>query len=334
MMNDVNTMFFKNKKVLVAGGTGLIGRPLVEMLIAQGAAVRIASLDDRERAHPHAEFIKTDLLDLRNCIRVCDGMDYVFNLLGVKGYPGLNVTRPASFMYPTIQLAMQMLEAARQCRVEGYLYTSSLAVYDTAERFEEDKVWQTMPAKNDWFAGWSKRIGELQAEAYRIEYEWDRIAVVRPANVYGPYDNFHGLNAMVIPSLIRRALSGEPTLTVWGDGSAVRDFIHADDVARAMLTIAEKMPGKPVNIGSGDGVTIRRLVEIITTNLDHDLEVVWDDSKPTGDSVRVLDTRRAADLGFVPEISLEQGIADVMEWYKRMGRTSGTSRRYDVFANS
>ena len=106
-------------------------------------------------------------------------------------------------------------------------------------------------------------MGELQADAYRIEYAWKDIEIVRPANVYGPYDNFDPKNAMVIPSLIRRAMSGEDPLVVWGDGSAIRDFIFARDVARGMLLVMEKAPGLPINLGSGTGVDIKTIVEII-----------------------------------------------------------------------
>ena len=125
--------------------------------------------------------------------------------------------------------------------------------------------------------------GELQAEAYRIEYGWDRIAIVRPANVYGPYDNFELGNAMVVPSLIRRALLGENPLSVWGDGSALRDFVHARDVAAGMLVALERGLGQPLNLGSGTGVSIQELVEVITGELEVKPEVVWDASKPSGD---------------------------------------------------
>ena len=162
-------------------------------------------------------------------------MDIVFNLAGVKGSPAMANERPASFLVPTITFSYNMMEAARREGVERYLYTSSIGVYAPAEYFREDDVWKTFPSPHDRFAGWAKRMGELQAEAYKIEYGWDKISIVRPANVYGPYDNFDPANAMVIPSLIYRALDGEAPLTVWGDGTPIRDFIHARDVARGMM---------------------------------------------------------------------------------------------------
>lgn len=320
---------YKGKKVLVTGGTGLIGRPLVEMLIELGAKVRIASLDDPSRAHPEADFKHVNLMNFENCMQVCEGMDYVFHLAGIKGSPAMTSKKPASFFVPTILFNTNMMEAARQCGVKKYLFTSTIGVYSPAEIFYEDDVWKTFPSENDRFAGWAKRMGELQAEAYKIEYGWNEIAVVRPANVYGPYDNFDPENAMVIPSLIKRALDGENPLIVWGDGSPIRDFIHAKDVARGMLIALEKGTGKPINLGSGIGVSIKEIVEIIVNNMKIKPKVVWDTSKPSGDKKRLMDMYRAKALGFEPTISIEEGIKEVMDWYQK--NRDIVDKRYNVF---
>ena len=119
--------------------------------------------------------------------------------------------------------------------------------------FYRGRCLEDLPSENDKFPGWAKRVGELQAEAYAIEYGWKKVSIVRPANIYGPYDNFDPANSMVVPSLIRRALAGEDPLTVWGDGSPIRDFIHAEDVARGMMLAVEKGVTEPINLGSGTG---------------------------------------------------------------------------------
>lgn len=320
---------YQGKKVLVTGGTGLIGRPLVELLLDAGAQVRIASLDDPSRAHPDAEFIKTNLMHLDNCLDACDGMDYVFHLAGVKGSPAMTAKKPASFFVPMLSFNTNMMDAARQQGAQKYLYTSSIGVYSPAEVFYEDDVWKTFPSPNDRFAGWAKRMGEMQAEAYAIEYDWKDIAIVRPANVYGPYDNFDPANAMVIPSLIRRAMDGENPLTVWGDGTAVRDFIHARDVARGMMKVLENGCGQPVNLGSGVGVSVKEIVETITGLMDEKPEIVWDTSKPSGDKKRLMDVKRAESIGFKPEISLKDGIQEVMSWYR--DNKSEIDKRFNVF---
>jgi GDP-L-fucose synthase len=324
-------MSFKDKKVLVAGGTGMIGIPLVEMLIERGAKVRIASLDDPSRAHPEAEFIQINLMSFDNCLQVCQSMDFVFNLLGVKGSPAVTTAKPANFFVPTILMDTQLMEAARQAEVEGFLFTSSVAVYSPAEVFYEDDVWQTFPSPNDRFAGWAKRMGELQAEAYKIQYGWQRIAIVRPANVYGAYDNFDRENAMVVPSLIKRAVDGENPLVIWGDGTPERDFVHARDVARGMIIAAENASCQPINLASGVGVSIKKLVETIVSNLDSKPEVVWDTSKPKGDQKRILDISKANAIGFQPKISLEEGVKEVMQWYAK--NKDKISKRYDVFGS-
>ncbi len=321
--------FYKGKKILVTGGTGLIGRPLVEMLIEKGAKVTIVSLDDFSRAHPAAKFLKLDLTDINNCLRATKRMDCVFHLAGIKGSPKMTRERPASFFVPTILFNTNMMEAARRSGVKHFLYTSTIGVYAPAKVSHEDEVWKTFPSENDKFAGWAKRMGELQAEAYKIEYGWNKISIVRPANVYGPYDNFDPENAMVIPSLIARALGGENPLVVWGDGTPIRDFIHARDVARGMMLVMEKGETRPVNLGSGKGYTIKRIAEIIKKNTPGKLKIIWDKSKPSGDKKRLMDISRARSLGFTPKVSLEDGIAEAMEWYKNNKHL--INKRYNVF---
>lgn len=322
--------FYKNKKVLVTGGTGLIGRPLVEMLVAQGAIVTIVSLDDPSRAPQGIIFKQADLREFSNCLDICKDQEIVFQLAGIKGSPAMTSKRPASFFVPTITFSINMMEAARRCGVERFLFTSSVGVYSPAEVFYEDDVWKTFPSPNDRFAGWAKRMGELQAEAYKIEYCWDKISIVRPANVYGPYDNFDPNNAMVIPSLIKRAMDGENPLTVWGDGSPIRDFIHARDVALGMMLAIEKGINEPINLGSGTGVTIKELAEIVAANVPNGpLKIVWDTTKPKGDAKRLMDMSRAHTYGFQSQISIEQGIKETIAWYVKNCNT--VNNRYNAF---
>lgn len=321
--------FYENKRILVTGGTGLIGRPLTELLMAGGADVTVVSLDDPSRAPKGVTFVKADLRNFDNCIAACRGKDIVFNLAGVKGSPKMTAQMPASFFVPTLQFSVNMMEAAFRAGVERYLFTSSIGVYEPAEVFYEDAVWKTFPSPNDRFAGWAKRMGELQAQAYEIQYGWDKICIVRPANVYGPFDNFDPENAMVIPSLIRRAAGGERPLAVWGDGSPVRDFIHARDVARGMMHVVAQGYNKPVNLGSGVGVTIREIAEIVARLMADPCKIVWDTSKPAGDARRLMSTQRAESLGIRPAIALEDGIRETIEWYR--GNASAADKRYNAF---
>jgi len=321
--------FYNNKKILVTGGTGLIGQPLVEELIKKGAFVTVVSLDDKSRSNKNVKFIKSDLRYFENCLDVCKNKEIVFHLAGVKGSPEMTAKQPASFFFPTISFSFNMMEAARRMGVEQYLLTSSIGVYAPSKIFYEDDVWNSFPSPHDRFAGWAKRMCELQAESYSIEYKWDKVSIVRPANVYGPFDNFDPKNAMVIPSLILRALSGENPLKVWGDGSAIRDFIYSRDVALGMMKVVERGFNKPINIGSGKGITIKEIVEIIIQNTNQNKTIEWDTSKPSGDSIRIMDTSTQKKLKILNETSIEEGIKETIEWFKKNQHM--ISNRYNSF---
>ncbi len=319
--------FFKNKNILVTGGTGMIGHALCKLLINKEANVTVASLDDKNRSLKDTKFKKIDLRSFENCLEVVEGQEMVFHLAGVKGNPKMTAERPASFFVPTLQFSLNMMEAARRAKIKNYLLTSSVGVYEPADIFEEDKVWKTFPSSNDKFAGWAKRMCELQAEAYLIEYGWNNVSIVRPANVYGPFDNFDPQNAMVIPSLIYRALEEKGPLNVWGDGSPIRDFIFSEDVARGMLICMEKGITKPINLGSGGGVSIKNVAETIANICGK--QIKWDISKPTGDKIRIMDTTRAENFGIKSQFSLEDGIKKTIEWYTK--NQNLISSRYNSF---
>lgn len=308
-------MDFKGKNVLVAGGTGLIGTPLVKILIEEeGAKVRVVSLDDISRCHKDAKFLDFDLMHFGNCLTACSGTDFVFNLLCLKGSPKAMKEEPATFFDANIFLDLNVLRAAHQCGVTGYLLASSLAVYPPAEIFcEDDADNEKLPSKNDEFAGFAKLAGEKQAKAYVKQYGM-KISMVRPANTYGQWDDFESERAMVVPSFIRRALLGENPFILRG-ASQIRDFIYCDDVARGMVHVAKLEESRPVNLGSGTGYTLLQLANAVLGNLEKKPEIILQYSQSLGDKQRVLNTDRAKSLGWCPKISLEEGIKKTMEWY-------------------
>ena len=292
---------FKDKNILVTGGNGMIGKALVELLYdTTSANIMVADLPN------------VDLRDRDDCKSICEGHDIVFHLAGIKGSPQRCMEAPASFSVPMIQFNANMIEAAYNAGVEWFLYTSSVGVYHPTEVFVEDDVWSTFPSENDWYAGWAKRIGEMNVEAYMEEYRWNKCSIVRPANVYGPNDNF-GEWSMVVPSLIKKAYENE-VLEVWGDGSPIRDLIYAEDVVRGMIHMVQNEVTEPVNLGSGTGVTIKEIAEIVAKYFDK--EIVWDTTKPMGDMKRLMDMSRAKSYGFESKISFEDGIQKTIEWYK------------------
>lgn len=320
---------FKGKNVVVAGGTGMVGNQLVLQLEKNGANVRVASMDDPRRVPHLKDFHQVDLTDIRNCYDVCKGMDYAFNLLCTKGSPAVANKFPVKYIEPMGFYNMNLLKAAYDSGLEGYLLTSTIGVYPPAEIFKEEMAFTAMPSPKDFFPGFAKMHAEAHARAYIQEGKWTNIAIVRPTTIYGPYDNFEGKNAQVIPSLIKRAVDGDDPFVVWGNGSGVRDFIYSSDVARGMLFAAEHGAGKSINLGSGNGTTIRELVELILDNLPKKPKVVFDASKPRGDVRRIMDTTLAKSLGFEPVVSLQDGIQQTMEWYAA-NRDDG-KLRYDEF---
>ena len=296
-----------DKNILVTGANGMIGKELI----------RILKEEYKPRYITDADLPLHDLRNRDDCKLLCDGQDIVFHLAGIKGSPQRCMEAPASFSVPMIQFNANMVEAAHDANVDWFLYTSSVGVYHPADVFVEDDVWKTFPSENDWYAGWAKRIGEMNVQAYMKQHDCNKCSIVRPANIYGANDNF-GQWSMVVPSLIKKAVeSKDGTLKVWGDGSPIRDLIYADDVARGMMYMVENKVTDAVNLGSGTGVTIKRVAEIVSDYFD--LEIEWESDKPMGDSKRVMDTSRAESYGFKAETSFEDGIVKTIKWYLEQG---------------
>ena len=303
--------FFMGKKVLVTGGTGLIGREVSRLLLELGAQVRVVSLD-KVKVDPNIDLIYGDLTSLNFCIEQTKDIDCVFHLAGVKGSIEVTKAKPASFFVPLLMFNTNVLEAARINNVKRLVYTSSIGAYSSAEVFIETENRDGAP--QDMFPGWAKRMAELQIEAYRQQYGLDW-AVVRPCNVYGPGDNFDPENAMVIPSLMMRIANGEKPLKVWGDGNAVRDFAYSTDVAIGTIqALHYGTRGDFVNLGSGLGYSIRELVETMRDFIDFEFE--FDISKPAGFPKRVMDISRAREwIKYDPNTSLREGLENTWKWF-------------------
>jgi GDP-L-fucose synthase len=327
-----NNNFYYKKKVLVAGGTGLVGQPLVKKLIKLNAKVYVASKDDK-RLSPKGiiNFYKTDLTKLNNCIRVTKNKDIVFNLLGITGSPKINQLYPASFMMSNLNLALNLLEASKINKIKNYLFTSTYGVYGPDMSMKEDNVWKTFPSEQDKYAGWAKRIAELQIEAYKKEFKFKGIHIVRPGNIFGPYSNFNPANSMVVSSLIKRMTDKENPLKVWGDGTAVRDFIFSEDVAEGMLKVVAKNIQVPINLGSGKGYSIKKLVTAIVNYkyIENKPKIIFDKSKPSGDKKRVLDIRRAKKLKVYKISNFQNSIDKTIDWY--LTNKKKTKLRFNYF---
>lgn len=310
---------FKNKNILIAGGTGMVGIPLSKKLYDLGANIYIASLDKMKSDQKKIvrKFYKLDLISVENCLKVTKDKDIVFNLLGVTGSPQINYSNPGSFMMSNLYCAVNLLYASQKNNVKRYLYTSTYGVYGKSLKMKEENVWKTFPSEHDKYAGWAKRMGELQVEAYQKEYNFEGLHIVRPANIYGPNLNYNPKNSMVVASLIRRVLDKENPLNVWGDGSNIRDFIYCDDVASAMIKVIRKNIKKPINIGSGKGISIKQLVKTIVNSqyVKDKPKIIYDVSKKSGDKKRVLITKFAEKNGIIHQTTLKNGINKTILWY-------------------
>lgn len=315
MIKDEVLRKFEGKNVLITGGTGLIGREIVNILCNAGANVRIVSLD-KINVNDRAEHVIGDLTSFEFCKDVTKSMNFVFHVAGIKGSIDVTVKKPASFFVPLLMFNTNVLEACRINKVEKIAYTSSIGAYSSAEVFKEDKNLDGQPM--DMFPGWAKRMAEMQIEAYRIQYGLENFSVVRPCNVYGPGDNFDPKNAMVIPTLMYRIYQKEDPVVVWGDGSAIRDFAFSRDVAEGViLSLYHGTGGMPfLNLGSGCGVSIRQLVETLHSFLD--FNYFFDTGKPAGFPKRVMDISQSrALIDYQPTTSLLDGLKETWNWFVR-----------------
>ena len=288
----------KNKSALVIGANGMVGTALMKALARSKTYFLIKGVD-----------IETDMT-IKSNTEIIKDYDHIYHLAGKKGSPQTAKERPADYL-PMLQFDANIIEAVGKYKPEWFLYTSSIGVYPPMEVYEEDKVWHKVPSENDKIPGYIKRMGELGCYAIRATYGYENISIVRPANIYGPNDNF-GKNSMVIPALIKKGHEDD-VINVWGDGSPTRDFIYCEDVAKGMLHMVENKVNDTVNLGSGEGVKISDIANTIGKYFDKEVE--YDTTKPNGDMKRLMSMKKANDYGFTPTTSLDDGIRKTIDWY-------------------
>ncbi|HRI56945.1 MAG TPA: SDR family NAD(P)-dependent oxidoreductase [Anaerolineae bacterium] len=317
--------FWPGKKVLVTGGTGFIGSHLVEMLVAAGARVRVVgrlrkgSLENLAAVRQEIELLTGDISQLDEARRAAAGQDIVMHLGAKLTGIGYNVAHSGDMFYQNSVVNLQMMEAARLEQVERYLCVSSACVYrrSAPTPTAEDEGFIEDPEPTNFGYGWAKRLAEVQARAYAMEYPM-QIAIVRPYNAYGPRDDFDWETSHVIPATIRKVFERD-RIVVWGDGSQLRTFVHARDVARGMMLAMERPPQPdPINLASDELVSIKDLVLTVRRLSGRDVPVEFDTSKPAGQAIRQADLSKAqALLGYRPQVSLEEGLAETIDWYRR-----------------
>jgi GDP-L-fucose synthase len=312
--------FYRGKRVLVTGGWGLLGTHLVQALVKAGATVRVASRHPPPVGHPCATAVEHLALDLREraaCGKAMHGMQLVFHLAAVGWGFHQNLRRQPELFTENILLNTTVLDCAFAARVEGYLFTSSAAVYPAQHlELDEGAAWDGPPHAGEAGYAEAKRAGELQARMYHQHHALP-VAIVRPANPYGPWDDTDPERAHVIPALIRRALAGEDPFVVWGSGKPLRSFIHAADVARAMMTALEtRANAQPINLASPSSMSISDLVGKVLMVTDHRPELRFDTSRPDGPARRLPRMERFQELGLGPLVSIDAGLHETAAWFR------------------
>jgi GDP-L-fucose synthase len=307
--------FWKDKKVLLTGGSGFLGSHLVENLVKKREVLR-----SQISIPSHKDY---DFRVSSNCQKVVKNVDIVIHLAARVGGIGFNQKYPGTLFFDNIMMGVQLIEAARLERVQKFVQVGTVCAYPkfTPTPFKEDDLWNGYPEETNAPYGIAKKALLVMAQAYRQQYGMNVIYLL-PVNLYGPGDNFDLESSHVIPAFIRKFTEavrrGEKEVNVWGTGKASREFLYVEDAAEGIISAAEKYDKPaPVNLGVGKEITIKDLVSLVGKMSGFQGQIVWDASKPDGQPRRCLDVSRAkAEFGFEAKTDLAVGLQKTIEWYK------------------
>jgi len=304
-----------NKKILVTGAYGFLGRHLVKNLLEKRKVPR------RNLTLPH--YPECDLREMENCQKVIQGQDIVIHLAAKVGGIGLNQRIPGEMFYDNEIMGIQLMEAARQAGVQKFVALGTICCYPkfTPIPFREEDLWQGYPEKINAPYALAKKMLLVQAQAYRKQYGFNAIFLM-PVNLYGPGDKFDPRFSHVIPALIRKISGAKITnrkqIKVWGTGKATREFLYVEDAAEGILLAAELYnKPEPVNLGSGREISIKDLVSLLVKLMDYKGGIYWDHSKPDGQPKRRVATDRAQkEFGFKAQTNFSAGLRKTIAWWK------------------
>jgi GDP-L-fucose synthase len=315
--------FWRDRHVIVTGGAGFLGSFLVENLQRRGAArVIVPQMADYDLTS--LEAIERLFDDAAKGLPDGDfGRLMVIHLAALAGGIGANRARPADFFYINLMMGVQLMHAAWQRGVGKFVAIGTVCAYPkfTPLPFREETLWDGYPEETNAPYGLAKKMLLVQAQAYREQYDFNAIYLL-PVNLYGPRDNFHPETSHVIPALIRKCLeaqaAGAAEVVLWGDGTPTREFLYVEDAAEGIARAAESYNGaEPVNLGSGQEISIKALAELIARLTGFAGRIVWDTSKPNGQPRRALDVSRAAEwFGFRAATPFEEGLRRTIAWYR------------------
>jgi GDP-L-fucose synthase len=303
--------YWKDKKVVVTGGDGFLGRHLV---------AKIKAKNPKSIFIP--KFSRYDLRKYEDCLEVAKKGDVIIHLAANVGGIGYNREFPATLFDDNMLMGTFMMMAGREAKVKKYVAMGTVCAYPkfTPVPFKEENLWDGYPEETNAPYGLAKKMQLVQAQAYRQQYGFNAIFLL-PVNLYGPGDNFNPKSSHVIPALIRKFVgakrNGEKKVVVWGTGKASREFLYVDDAAEAILLATEKYDKiDPVNLGAGREIKIKALVGLIKKYTGYNGKIVWDKTKPDGQPRRMLDVSRAKkEFGFTAKSSFEKGLKETIDWY-------------------
>lgn len=304
-------MKLQNKKIVVTGGAGFLGKYVVEKL----------------KEHRTTDiFVPTSKeYDLRNrvdCEKVVKKRDIVIHLAAQIGGIGFINEHQGEVYYNNLVMGAEVMEAARKAGVEKFVSIGTVCEYPRviALPFKEKDLWNGNPEETTAPYGWAKKMLIIQGQAYRKQYGFNAIHILL-VNLYGPGDNFDSSSAHVIPALIKKIIRAKKdekeTVEVWGSGKATREFLYAEDAAEGIVLALEKYNEiEPVNLGTGIETSIREVTELIMDIVGYKGSIKWNSSKPDGQPRRQLDISKARSLGFAPQVELREGLRRTIDWYE------------------
>ncbi len=311
----MTTLDLRDKRILVTGGAGFLGRQVIVQLQSAGAdPQKITVVRSRD----------CDLRFLEHCQRAVDQQDVVIHLAAHVGGIGLNREKPAELFYDNLMMGTQLIHAAYQAGVQKFVCVGTICAYPkfTPVPFKEENLWDGYPEETNAPYGVAKKALLVQLQSYRQQYGFNGIYLL-PVNLYGPEDNFDPRSSHVIPALIRKVYEaqqrGDQQLPVWGDGSPTREFLYSEDAARGIVMGTQSYNNsEPVNLGTGYEISIRDLVTLLCELMGFEGEIVWETDQPNGQPRRCLDTERAKQFfGFTAQVEFKQGLKNTIEWYKQ-----------------
>ncbi|MBU0715145.1 MAG: NAD-dependent epimerase/dehydratase family protein [Verrucomicrobia bacterium] len=312
---------YKGARVLVTGGAGFVGSNLVRRLVVLGAKVRATVHIAKPMAPAEGvDYLPVDLLEADDCAKACKDKEYVFLCAAVTSGAAVMEKTPLVHLTPNLIMNARMLEAAYSAGVRKVLFISSNTVYPVTDYPVRETDCTNEFYEKYFIVAWMKRFSEIICEMYAAKIKKPMQAVVvRPANIYGPFDKFDWETSHVLPALIRRVVERHDPIQVWGDGKDIKDFIYVDDLVEGLLLAMEKINGfDPINLASGRQYCLRDLLDLML-KIDgyENARVVYDASKPTMIPKRLIDPTKAKSLlGFEVKTPVEEGLRKTIEWYR------------------